>query len=456
MLLVNLGLAIFHRSATSIGGRYQQHLSPGDHSKKNWCYVSQEVAQLDREDPVKTWDHLIMPLSFPDLDFERMSLARSHTAPERSAVRIYYSPPSARRVELAELKQSPVARDAESVDTTPPWFTPPTSFSTLCLGSSANLSDDMKEITAGRRPAATSGSPGKKLRGQQERWVDVASSGTQTLTRPQMVSVGLQTDGVSVNLRGSLSRPLSASLVSSRSHHISNSLDAVPSRIERSRGSTSSPKLYRRHSASGASSPPSSASLSSSSSRDRATWNASSQSPGSGIPCLRQTSPRAMSGQSSSSSNSIGSKPPSKPAGANRYGMVTEFLRRVSGRSEKTTPGLGTKTKSSSGLRNLERVPTRTPSASLHRNDSVTRIVNQRFMKQRDEASRPPQKEERESSQSGGLRYSSSASTAEVSGTSEVLHCNLIHAGIYCCARTWENKDPNNRQHDEQKCLLES
>ncbi|XP_070695069.1 uncharacterized protein, partial [Pempheris klunzingeri] len=299
-----------------------------------------------------------------DLRTAEMSLERSHTAPEKSACRIYYSPPSARRVQLAQLKQSPVA-DRESVNTSSPWCTPPTSFSPLCLGSAANLSDDMKEMTASWR---------QRLQGQ---WVDVACSGTQTHMKPQMVSVGLQTDGTqgSVTARSSPSRVLSTSLA--RSHHISTSLD----RVERTRSSTSSPKLYRRHSASGASSLPSSSSSSSSTSRDRALWNLNHQSH-TGLSWTRPTGHRAGAGQAHSSLSSA--KPPSKSAGANRYGMVTEFLRRVSGRAEKPAPASGQKTKS--GPKNLERVPTRPPAAPLHRNDSVTRIVNQRFMRQREES----------------------------------------------------------------------
>ncbi len=408
----------FHRVRSSKGKRRQ--FSPHDRKRKNWCYVSQEAAQLDREDPVKTWDHLIMPLSFPDLDFEQMSLERSHTAPEKSAFRIYYSPPSARRVQLAQLKQSPVA-DRESVNTASPWCTPPTSFSPLCLGSSTNLSDDMKEMTASWRQTVHGSSQEKRGR-LQARWVDVACSGTQTHTRPQMVSVGLQTDGTqeSVTVRSSPSRVLSTSLVSARSHHISTSLDRISGRIERPRPSTSSPKLYRRHSASGASSLPSSTNLSSpsssaSTSRDRALWNLNHQSQ-SGVTWTRQTSHRAGVGQNHSSLNSA--KPPSKSAGANRYGMVTEFLRRVSGRTEKPVPGSGQKTKS--GMKNLEHVPTRPPAAPLHRNDSVTRIVNQRFMKQREEASRG-QREEKGSSLNH--RRSLSTVTAEVSVTDNMSAC---------------------------------
>ncbi|XP_018542876.2 protein SOGA1 [Lates calcarifer] len=319
-----------------------KRLRPCDSKRKNWCYLSQEAAQLDREDPVKTWDHLIMPLSFPDLDFEQMSMDRSHTAPEKSAFRIYYSPPSARRVQLAQSKQSPVA-DRESVSSNSPWCTPPTSFSPLCLGSSANLSDDMKEMTASWRQTHSSQVKRGRLAG---RWVDVVCSGTQTHMKPQMVSVGLQTDRTQgpAAARGSPSRLLSSSLVSARSHHISTSLDGVAGRIERPRPSTSSPKLYRRHSATGVSPLPSTTSLSSSSSastsRDRALWNLSHQSP-SGLTLTRQT--RAGAGQNHGSLSSA--KPPSKSAGANRYGLVTEFLRRVSGRVEKPAPGSGTEDK---------------------------------------------------------------------------------------------------------------
>ncbi|XP_058500190.1 uncharacterized protein si:ch211-197l9.2 [Solea solea] len=377
--------------------------------RKNWCYLSQEAAQLDREDLVKTWDHPIMPLSFPDLDFEQMSMERSHTAPEKSAFRIYYSPPSTRRVQLAQLWQSPVA-DKESVNTSSPWCTPLSSFSQLCLGSSANMSDDVKEMTASWRQSLHGSSQEKSWR-LAGRWVDVVCSGTQTYMKPQMVSVGLQTDGA-VAVRSSPSRVLSSSLVTARSSHISTSLEGVTGRVERSRTSTSSPKLYRRHS--GASSLSSSPSFSSSSSvsttRDRAMWNLNHQSPSR---LTRQTSHRQAAGQNNSS------KPPTKPAGPNRYGLVTEFLRRVSGRAEKPGPGPGQKTKN--GLKNLERAPTRTPAASLHRTDSVTRIVNQRFMKQREEVGKG-QREEKSSS-------SSSNSSSSSSSSSSSLNHGIRHSG---------------------------
>lgn len=397
---INEGFFFFFGS--SKGKRLYGRCFPHGCVRKNWCYVSREAAQLDQEDPVKTWDHLIMPLSFPDLDFEQMSLDRSHTAPEKSALRIYYSPPSARRVQLSPLKQSPVA-DRESDNTTSPWCTPPTSFSQLCLGSSANLSDDMKEMTVSWRQTVSV----QEKRG----WVGVTSSGTQTKARPQMVSVGLQTDvpQASVGVRGSPSRAPGASLVSARS--FSTSLEGAQGRADRSRNSTSSPKLYLRNSSYSASSPHLSADLSSSSSasgsRERALWNLSTQSH-TGLSWSRQAAHRAGEAQANST------KPPSKAAATNRYGMVTEFLRRVSGRVEKTGPAPGQKAKS--GLKNLERVPVRSPPATLHRNDSVTRIVNQRFMKQREEVART-QKEEKENSSS--VRSSPSSRTADVSNAKQ-------------------------------------
>lgn len=382
--------------------------SPNGRRTKNWCYVSQEAAEVDREDPVKTWDHLIMPLSFPHLDFEKLSLERSHTAPERSSVRIYYSPPSARRVQLAQPKQSSEAeeRERESVNTTPPWCTPPTSFSSLrLLGSTGNLSED-----------AVAWRPEKKGR-SQGRWVEMSCSGAQSLSRPQMVSVGLQTEAPPP-VRGSPSR---TSLASARSHHLSTtSLEGVPGRVERSRASTSSPKLYRRHSTSGAASPPapanlspsSSSSCSSTSSKERALWNLNhhSHSP---LSWTKQASHRAGGAAGST-------KPPSKPAGVNRYGAVTEFLRRVSGRAERpvSVPVLGQKTKS--GLKNLERIPARPPSAPLQRNDSVTRIVNQRFMRQREERGSSGSTGSSGSSGSGGSGGSHGVRQSPGSSTNEV------------------------------------
>ncbi|KAM6977578.1 uncharacterized protein FYW47_002347 [Aplochiton taeniatus] len=428
-----------------------KHISPFRSITRNWYYLSHDAAQMDHGDPFfKTWDHAIMPLSFPDLDLDQMFMERNHTAPEKTALRIYYSPPSARRVQLAQLKQSPVTDHRDSSSTVSPWCTPPSSLSPLCLRMSANLSDDMKEMTAGLRPTLI-GRVG-------DGWsVDMTSSGTQT--QPQVVSVGLQTDGPpssAPGVRNSPTRTLHASsLTSSRSHHLSSSMERVPSRNERLKPASTSPKLSRRYSASASSltsssfpsstttnfaSTSSSSSLSTSS-KERALCNLSQRS-SAGSTFARPANTKAGPGglaQSSSSHSDLSNsgrnaKPPSKPSGNNRCGMVTEFLRRVSGRADKPVPEVGMKGKSSP--KNLERIPARTPSAMLHRSDSVTRIVNQRFMKQRDEAGRG-QREEKGSSLAGSERIiSRDQSLSTITSEEGNYGCSSSGTLTFCFARS--------------------
>ncbi|XP_061156565.1 uncharacterized protein si:ch211-197l9.2 [Syngnathus typhle] len=374
------GRADTDRIRNSIRQKLQHQLSPHAYKRKNWCYLSQQAALLDQEPQIKTWDHQIMPFSFPDLDFEQMFMERSHTAPEKSTLRIYYSPPSKRRVRLAQLKQSPES-DRESVDTQSPWWTPPTSFSMLCVGSSANLSDDMKEMAAGWKQAGHGGLQANRRR-LAGCGVDVACSGTQTHIRPLMVSVGVQTEDPQslVAVKNSPSRAVNSCLVSSRSRCISTSLDRLTTRTERSRLTASSPKLYRSQSASAASSNLSSSSTANT--RDRTMWT--HQSPSRQMTAARHN----LSPHRQPPGPNL--KPPNKSAG----GLVTEFLRRVSGRAER--PGSAQKPKSG-----LERLPARTPTASLPRNDSVTGIVNHRFMKQREELGRAEREEKRKSGSNG-------------------------------------------------------
>ncbi|XP_077369532.1 uncharacterized protein LOC144013968 isoform X2 [Festucalex cinctus] len=413
------GRADADRICSSIRQKLKRQLSPHAYKRKNWCYVSQQAALLDQEQPIKTWDHLIMPLSFPDLDFEQMFTERSHTAPEKSALRIYYSPPSKRRVQLAQPKQSPES-DKESVETQSPWWTPPTSFSTLCVGSSANLSDDMKEMAAGWRPAGHGGSQPNRTR-LAGRGADVACCGTQTHMRPLMVSIGLQTERPqgSATMRNSPSRAVNASLGSSRSRSVSTSLDRLTTRNERSRLAASSPKLYRSQSASGASS-----NLSSDNTRDRTLWNHRSLS--------AQMSRRSAAGQSLSPQGQ-NVKPPNKSAG----GLVTEFLRRVSGRAERA--GSAQKVK-----RNLERIPVRASASSLPRNDSVTRIVNHRFMRQREEVSQN-QREEKRRSGSNGATYNLRSPMAEDGN----YDCSSGSTLTFCFARPFRSAHKTNGQPEQ-------
>ncbi|XP_061702711.1 uncharacterized protein si:ch211-197l9.2 isoform X2 [Syngnathoides biaculeatus] len=403
------------RICNSIRMKLNRQLAPHEHRRKNWCYLSQKAALVDQEARGKTWDHLIMPFSFPDLDFEQMSVERSHTAPEKSALRIYYSPPSKRRVHLAQLKQSPES-DRESVETQSPWCTPPTSFSTLCVGSSANLSDDMKEMAA-----SCAGLQVGRTR-SEGRGVGVTCSATQTHIRPLMVSVGLQTEGPQgpVTARNSPSRAVNSSLISSHSRCVSTSLDRLTSRTEKSRLSASSPKLYRSQSASGASSNLTSSSAANA--RHRTLWNHQSH-PG-------PTGHRSSAGPNLSPLHSepLGQNlnPQSKSAG----GLVTEFLRRVSGRAERPVPGSAQKTNGG-----LERAPVRASSSSLPRSDSVTRIVNHRFMKQREEVGRPPDEEKRRRSGNNAAACSLRSAVAEDGS----YDCSSSSTLTFCFARPFRS-----------------
>ncbi|KAM8829627.1 uncharacterized protein ACB058_018169 [Synchiropus picturatus] len=230
--------------------------------KKNWLYVSREAARVDREDLVKTWDHPVMPLSFPDLQPDLSQ--RSHTAPERSAVRIYFSPPSARRVRAAQRN--------------------------LGAGSSPAVPDS--HLTVGTRSSVS-------LPGQHHPGLD---------SKPLMVSVGLQTEGSP--LRAASCRALG----SPRPH---TSSDRPRSRPDRSRSS----------------------------------------------------SQNSVAGPSSRASNT-------HQAPAQRYALVTEFLRRVSGRAETQ--------KARSDPKGSGQVQPRPPcAASLHRSDSINRKKG--FMRPREE-----------------------------------------------------------------------
>eukprot|EP00063_Salmo_salar_P027320 XP_014002155.1 PREDICTED: protein SOGA1-like isoform X2 [Salmo salar] len=380
--------------------------------KKNWCYLSQEAAQLDREDPFKTWDHPIMPPSFPNLNLDQLTLDSSRTAPEKTVLRIYYSPPSARRVHLAHLRHiTNTDRNSTTSVISARLSTSQSSLTPLCLRLSANLSDDMKEMTASLRQAVHSSSP-ERRKGRvivSGGWtVDVATTGTQTQMYPQMVSVGLQMDGPDsvTAVRGNPLR------LSARSQQISTSLERLPGRTKRSKSGSTSPKMYRRYSASASSSSSispssttgftttsnSSTSSSATPGREGVLWSLSHRGPA-GPTWARPINPRAGPGlihhstiNSELSSGGNNTKPTRKPGGANRYGLVTEFLRKMSGRADKpaqaTAPGGGQKGKCSPTHKTLEVVPTRPPAAPVDRNDSIARIRNQRFMKQREEACR--------------------------------------------------------------------
>ncbi|XP_076133344.1 microtubule cross-linking factor 2 [Alosa pseudoharengus] len=413
-----------------------------DVSDKNWVYLSQEAALLDQPDAYKTWDFPVMPSRFPGLDLQQESAQRSHTAPEKTSLRIYYSPPSARRVHLSKLtwdkedayvegktreKQSgaflPRGGD-EGVGALSYQGGLPLEFHDLleCGGSggsgvlpfgplqaSANLSDDMKEMTAVVRGASRGNSLERGRGLMKDAWSQTQAA-SQAQSRPlphaHTVSTGMQTDGVRGLSAGKYWSPrgTTASLVSPRAQQMSSSLERVGGRAEKPPSCSTSPKLYRRHSASSpfsSSSSPSSSpsssfpssSLSSSSSltnpsrleapKERGLWGLS-QRGSVGSAWARSTTSRTGSVTAASADKSAGRK----PVGMHRYGLVQEFLRNVCGRGDKLPTGAAEKAGAptvrrdsigQAGQKKSERPVSRVP---LVRSDSVTKIVNRRFMKQ--------------------------------------------------------------------------
>ncbi len=281
-----------------------------DLNKKNWKYLTNDSAVLEKGDQFKTWDcpSTNSNSSFPGLELSKECIHRSYTAPDKTGIRIYYSPPTVRRMERRSVKekaqqdprQGRSSRDTAMIDpsdqtvASAPLSTTSSStyeqwFSSLSqqhrdllegrtisapfhgLEISGNLSDDMKEMTNCVRQAIRSSSLERKCsKDTGSQTVGVSSTGTQTA---QSVSIGLQTDCPIPTTRifqgKAWSRP-STSFSSARSRQISSSLEKVHSRIDRPCCSPKfgSPKLTRRISTSS-----SKLETSSTSSRDRSLWN---------------------------------------------------------------------------------------------------------------------------------------------------------------------------------------
>lgn len=408
---------------------------------------------MDREDPFKTWDCPIIPTSFSGLNLKQTTAQKSHTAPEKTTIRIYYSPPSARRILLSAVpfgdedkhekkqeKEEPYCQHSKHINElnvcgtwqgTLPFqcqsmieqgpfavirsnpssgFQSPGVSSSPCLPFSGwevsgNLSDDMKEMTASvleRRRRSISGN----------RSVGVISIGTQTHTQPQVNSIGLQTDIYQSMCANKHRSPRVPSFVSARSQKNSYSLERMPGPLDKPPSCSASPKLQRRHSIS---SPLCSSSSSSSNTTNSPySFNSASLSSSSsltssskleppkecsvwGLPQCSSRNTKPTSTFGGSSEKSAGRK----TAGIHKYGLVQEFFRNVCGRGEKQNPpnpggekvpDLRRDQASSARLKKTEGPPSRIPTVPLGRSDSVTRIVNHRFMKQgRKDEPRPTQ-----------------------------------------------------------------
>ncbi|XP_044066244.1 protein SOGA1 isoform X3 [Siniperca chuatsi] len=326
----------------------------GDLTRKNWTYLTSEIPEVGGT--CKTWDGpsgSCNTLVGSEMDLD--SVQRSYTAPDRSGIRIYYSPPAIRRMEHQrrnqEAKEPQQAQNGSSslglsgsdvgmaaVETMEVQQQPPSSFSSSyeqwlsslskqhrellesrsiagsipsvindgvgcsansvvdgitpssafhSLEISANLSDDMKEMTNCVRQAIRSSSLERKSTKEPGSQA-VGMSTRSTQTAAQYISIGIQTDnlpssrGTGLHSKAWSPRPPStttSSLASTRTRQISTSLDKVHSRIERPCCSPKygSPKLQRR-----VSSGSTSRLDGTSSSRDRSLWSLQQRSIGGG------------------------------------------------------------------------------------------------------------------------------------------------------------------------------
>ncbi|XP_008301700.1 protein SOGA1-like, partial [Stegastes partitus] len=506
----------------------------GHITRKNWTDLTDETPEI--ADTCKTWDGPSGSCSSAAESQNLESVQRSYTAPDRTGIRIYYSPPAVRRMEPRRRNQeakesqhtqngssslgmngsSAAVASVGSLDVQPPscfsssyeqWLSSlskqhlellesrtgcvatsmpsiinngvggsasslvdgmssSSAFHGLEIGEiSANLSDDMKEMTNCVRQAIRSSSLERKS-GKEPGSQAVGVSTRSTQTAAQYVSVGLQTEnlpgsrGSGLHSKSWSPRPSSttSSLASARTRQISTSLDKVHSRIERPCCSPKygSPKLQRR-----VSSGSTSRLDGSSSSRDRSLWSLQQRpmSGGGGSAWARSTTTRdspVLSGltdglsslfsvvEHSGSTESLwrgdagtsqtaspARQPPaagkpsvatvcSSDSSSQRYGgLVQEFFRNVCssrGPGGVALPGEKAQRDSLGSLGVFSGVDEPKPEcvsvgglgalAGLGgSNDNVTRIVNKRFMRQ-------TAGEEMVSIMGGGKETTSSAAAA--------------------------------------------
>ncbi|XP_040543924.2 protein SOGA1 isoform X4 [Gallus gallus] len=373
---------------------------------------------------ISSWDYS-QASSLSGHDPTQKQMQRSYTAPDKTGIRIYYSPPVVRRLEaavvhnkegkimiepgflftMAKPKEPEESARAESTysqwlcnfskqqrelldgstgeSTVPPVPRFPPSLHDLEI--SGNMSDDMKEITNCVRQAIRSSSLERKVKSTSSQTVGLAHVGTQTT---QTVSVGLQTDLPRGSLHGKSWSPRSSSLVSVRGKQISTSLDKVHARIERPCCSPKygSPKLQRR----------SSSKLDAS--KDRSLWNLH-QGKQNGSAWARSTTTRDSpvlsninDGLSSlfsvvehaGSTESIWK--PGCPEGgrakaeAPKYGLVQEFFRNVCGRAQ--SPTAPPEKKDAGGGEEGSKKTEHPSLASYHPTESTSRILSKKVLKQ--------------------------------------------------------------------------
>ncbi|XP_032897200.1 protein SOGA1 isoform X2 [Amblyraja radiata] len=400
------------------------------------------IKQSTTEVPViSSWD-FTMTANLVNPQLNKKQMQRSYTAPDRTGIRIYYSPPVLRRLDgslvhsndgkvviepgflftMARPKQTGDSERSENVCSR--WFNNlskhqellksgngdrPVSVPTAAasgftsalrdLQISGNMSDDMKEVANCVRNVICTNPLERTVNDTASQTAGVVSIGTQTTRN---ISVGLQTESprsLSSSLhrswasRGSLLMPTQ----SSRSKQLSSSLEKLPTKFERPCCSPKygSPKLQRRSSSK------------IDHTRERSPW-AMSQRGQNESAWARSTTTRdspvlssindGLSSlfnvveHASGSVDSIwkSSQHEAKTKGdTSRYGIVQEFFRNVCGRSQSPANGGDKPIKVPISDESVRKTDVTTPVAQTQV-ESVSRIVNKRLSKQPNKEDQKP------------------------------------------------------------------
>ncbi|MEE6515282.1 hypothetical protein FKM82_023914, partial [Ascaphus truei] len=443
---------------------------------------------------ISSWDYTMVN-TVKNMDPWEKQIQRSYTAPDKTGIRIYYSPPVVRRLDIPLVqskegkvlvepgflftmakpaepeksgrlsdntynrwpcnfsKQERDLLDTEAVKDSPssvPGFPP-------SLGDfeiSGNMSDDMKEITNCVRQAIRSGSLERKPKSASSQTVGLSSVEVQTV---QMVSVGLQTDIPRASLHTKSWSPRGSSLLSTRSKHISTSLDKVHSRVDRPCCSPKfgSPKLQRR----------SSSKLDGS--KDRSLWNLH-QNKQNGSAWARSTTTRdspvlsTINDGSSSLFNLVdhaGSTeslcktglPESKnKADAPKYGIVQEFLRNVCGRAAQSASTAAEKRDMDDSSRRPDNHD-HCSSFTCHSSYKVSKLLSKKIQRQQcnDDQKTPPPSQ-------GGKDGNPKDADVLLSTANEDYACDCTSQPLASCFSSTYTRPPHSKcQHHSDAPLPE-
>uniref|UniRef100_A0A8C8VMS9 Suppressor of glucose, autophagy associated 1 n=1 Tax=Pelusios castaneus TaxID=367368 RepID=A0A8C8VMS9_9SAUR len=441
---------------------------------------------------ISSWDYS-RANNLSGQDPAQKQIQRSYTAPDKTGIRIYYSPPVVRRLEAPLIhnkegkimtepgflftmaKPKELEESASSENTYSSWLcnfskqhrelldvssadraVPPVPGFPSSLHDfeiSGNMSDDMKEITNCVRQAIRSSSLERKVKSTSSQTTGPMSIGTQTI---QTVSVGLQTDTPRGSIHSKSWSPRSSSLMSVRSKQISSSLDKVHSRIERPCCSPKygSPKLQRR----------SSSRLDSS--KERSLWNLH-QSKQNGSAWARSTTTRDSpvlsninDGLSSlfnvvehaGSTESIwkpGCPESKSKTEAPKYGIVQEFFRNVCGRAQ--SPTSAPEKKESTGDDGTKKQDHSHP-ATCHQSENSSRIFNKKVPKQSSSSSSSSSEEPKASAPSQGSKEGASKDLDTVTAiANEDTACDCSSQSLTSC---FARPSRSAVRHSPSKCKL--